>query len=180
MSDEPAHATHSVPRRLARFAVGFALAAAFYLLLIDTTSLPELYAGAAIALLGAAGFATAHEQQRSEPSFRGAWLLRAWWALARVPGDCVRLAEELAAQLLTRRRERGVLRAVPFRHGGQDSSVDIGRRAATELLGSLAPNTIVIGVDPGTDLLLVHQLRRSGGRDQIDVLGLGDAAEARK
>jgi hypothetical protein len=165
--------THRLARRLARVGVGFALAAVLYLLLVDTTSLPELYAGAAIVLLAALGFGAAREQQRREASFRAAWLPRVWSAVARIPGDALRLVWELVAQLLSRRRRRGVLRAVPFRHGGDDSGVEIGRRAATELLGSLAPNTIVIGVDPDTDLLLVHQLRRSGGREQIDVLRLG-------
>jgi hypothetical protein len=40
-------------------------------------------------------------------------------------------------------------------------------------LGSLAPNTIVIGIDDERDLMLVHQLRRDGGRDELDVLELG-------
>jgi hypothetical protein len=43
----------------------------------------------------------------------------------------------------------------------------------TEIVGSLAPNTIVIGVDADSGLLLVHQLRRNGDRDDIDVLELG-------
>ncbi|MCW3018653.1 MAG: hypothetical protein JWN10_961, partial [Solirubrobacterales bacterium] len=52
-----------------------------------------------------------------------------------------------------------------------DSARDAGRRALAESFGSLAPNTIVIGVDPERDLLLVHQLRGGGGR--VDVLELG-------
>ncbi len=165
--------SHPLPRRLARLAAGFALAATLYLLLVDTTSLPELYSGAAVAVLGALGFGAAREQQRREASFRLAWLPRVWTAVSRIPGDVLRLAWELVAQLFSRQPQRGTLRAVPFRHGGEQSGVAIGRRATAELLGSLAPNTIVIGVDPDTDLLLVHQLRRSGGREQIDVMGLG-------
>jgi hypothetical protein len=42
-----------------------------------------------------------------------------------------------------------------------------------ESLGSFAPNTIVIGIDPDRERILVHQLRASGGRDAIDVLELG-------
>lgn len=61
---------------------------------------------------------------------------------------------------------------MPFRGGG-DGSDDVGRRALAEGLGSLAPNTIVIGIDGENDLLLVHQLHRSGGREQLDVLELG-------
>ena len=48
-----------------------------------------------------------------------------------------------------------------------------GRRALAESLGSLAPNTIVIGVDPERKLLLVHQLHARADRDELDVLRLG-------
>jgi hypothetical protein len=49
----------------------------------------------------------------------------------------------------------------------------VGRSALAESLGSFAPNTIVIGVDPERELILGHQLRRTGGDEAIDVLGLG-------
>lgn len=49
----------------------------------------------------------------------------------------------------------------------------MGKRALAESLGSFAPNTIVIGVDAERELLLGHQLRRSGGDDSIDVMKLG-------
>jgi hypothetical protein len=76
------------------------------------------------------------------------------------------------AQLVTRRRFQGVLRAIPFEHGGPERPRDAGRRALAQALGSFAPNTIVVGIDPETNLMLAHQLRRSGGADMIDVLDL--------
>lgn len=42
-----------------------------------------------------------------------------------------------------------------------------------ESLGSFAPNTIVLGIDPERGLILVHQLHPQGGRDELDVLELG-------
>jgi hypothetical protein len=62
---------------------------------------------------------------------------------------------------------------VPFACG-DDEAREIGRRALAESLGSFAPNTIIIGVDPERELLLGHQLRRRGGSEAIDILGLGD------
>ncbi|HLH15186.1 MAG TPA: hypothetical protein VKV16_10390, partial [Solirubrobacteraceae bacterium] len=62
--------------------------------------------------------------------------------------------------------------AVPFRFGDPENPRDAGRRALAEALGSLAPNTIILGVDPESGLILAHQLRRSGGSETIDVLGL--------
>jgi hypothetical protein len=157
--------------RAASLAGGFVLAGALYIVLIDTTSLPELYTGAAIALLAAIGFVAAREQERPEPSVRVAWLLRVWRPLAQIPPDVVRLTAELAAQILAPRARRGTLRAVAFEHGGETRPA-VGRRALTELAGSLAPNTIVIGVDAESDLLLVHQLRRSGEPSSLDPMGL--------
>ncbi len=55
----------------------------------------------------------------------------------------------------------------------KETPQDVGRRALTEWLGSLAPNTIVIGIDTKRDLLLVHQLHREGEPDDVDPLGLG-------
>jgi hypothetical protein len=89
-----------------------------------------------------------------------------------IPRQIVWVSWQAMAQAVAPREARGSLRAVPFRAGGDDSS-DAGRRALAEGLGSLAPNTIVIGVDGERDLLLVHQLHRRGGREQLDVLELG-------
>jgi hypothetical protein len=88
-----------------------------------------------------------------------------------VAPDTVLLSGAAIAQLRHRKRERGQFRAIPFKAG--TSEHDRGRFALTEIVGSLAPNTIVIGVDAESALLLVHQLRRNGGRDDIDVLELG-------
>jgi multisubunit Na+/H+ antiporter MnhE subunit len=153
--------------------MGLLVSGALYLLLIDTTSLPELYVGAAISLLAALGFEAAREQGAAEASAALRWLLRAWRPLARIPPDVARLAVEAIAQVISPRPRRGSFRAVPFSHGDPASGRDSGRRALSEAAGSLAPNTIVIGIDPDRDLLLVHQLRRQGDRSSIDVMGLG-------
>jgi hypothetical protein len=158
-------------RRIAITLAGFALAGGFYLLLVDTTSLPELCVLVAVALLAAVAFETSREQGFPEARFSPAWLKRGWRAIVRVPVDAAVLCREAIAQLRHRERVRGEFRAVPFRSG--ESEHDRGRLALTEIVGSLAPNTIVIGIDPDTELLLVHQLRRSGSRDQLDVLELG-------
>jgi hypothetical protein len=158
-------------RRLALTLAGFALAGAFYLLLIDTTSSPEIYVLIAVALLAAAAFEASREQGFPEARFRPRSLARAWRAVVRIPLDAGLLCKEAFAQLRQRRRSRGQFRAIPFRAGNGER--DRGRYALTEIVGSLAPNTIVIGVDADSDLLLVHQLRRNGDRADIDVLGLG-------
>ena len=158
-------------RRLGLTLAGFVLAGAFYLLLVDTASLPELYVLVAVALIATVAFEAAREQGFPEARFSLRWLRRSWRAVVRVPLDTGLLCREALAQLTQRKRTRGQFRAIPFKAGTSES--DRGRYALTEIVGSLAPNTIVIGVDADNDLLLVHQLRRQGDRDDIDVLELG-------
>jgi hypothetical protein len=157
-------------RLLAAGAFGTALAAAFYLLLIDTVSTPELYAGCGVVLLAGAAFVAAREEAFPQ-AIKPQWLLRSWRALAGLPLHIVLVCRDAIAQPFARTRSRGQFRTVPFRCGEAPS--DRGRRALAEWLGSFAPNTIVIGVDTEHELLLVHQLHRRGDGDELDVMELG-------
>src|SRR5436190_8196267 len=127
-----------------------------YFALVDTRQPPELFLGSIVAAAGA----TAAMAVRAARSLRGSLdpsLLRvvpaALWSLVTETGVVLGF---LAGRLAGRRR-RGRFRTAPFRAGG-DGPRDVARRAMTESLGSLGPNTIVIGVDPDRDLLLVHDL----------------------
>jgi hypothetical protein len=159
-------------RSLAGCMLGVVLAAAFYMVLIDTVDLPEIYAGTGAVLLAGAGYEAARRQGVAEARVSPGWVARGWRVILSIPRQIMWVSWQAFAQLVAPRQTRGTLRAVPFRAGGEGSP-DIGRRALAEGLGSLAPNTIVIGIDGEHDLLLVHQLHRSGGREQLDVLDLG-------
>lgn len=159
-------------RRIAAWAVGWTVAAAFYLLLIDITDLPELIVGAGAAVLAATGFELAREQHILEASVRIRWLARLRRPLAKVPTDVAFLVADAIRQLVRPSSARGEFRAVAFEAGGE-RRLQVGRRALAESAGSFAPNTIIVGVDPERGLVLGHQLRRSGGREAIDLLRLG-------
>jgi multisubunit Na+/H+ antiporter MnhE subunit len=159
-------------RRALTALAGVVIGGAFYLLLIDTVSLPELYAGAGATLLAGIAYEISREQGFAEASISPAWFARGWRVVVRVPVHVALVSREALAQLFTLRQRRGVFRAVPFEAGG-DGSRAAGRRAITEALGSLAPNTIVIGIDPDRNLLLVHQLYKQGDREELDPMGLG-------
>jgi hypothetical protein len=151
---------------------GAVLGGGFYLLLIDTTSLPELYVLAGVAVACGAAFAVGHESEFVEARIRLRWLLRVGRLARRIPLDIGLVCREALVQLAAPRPARGVFRAAAFGAVEADPS-DTGRRALVESLGSVAPNTIVVGVDCERGLLLVHQLRRQGEPGQLDVLGLG-------
>jgi hypothetical protein len=165
----------SGPRALARHLVGWALgwvfAGALYLLLIDTISLPELLVGAGGVTLAATAFELTREHSALDAGFRGSWLARVYRPLLNVPRDIVWVSLEAMRQLARRDAQRGEFRSARFRCGAQER--ESAREALAESLGSFAPNTIVIGVDLHRELILVHQLRVSGGREAIDVLELG-------
>lgn len=152
--------------------VGALIGGAFYLLLIDTTSLPELYVLAGVAAAGGVAFAIGREQEFVEARIAPRWLLALGRLPRRIGADIVLVCREAVAQLFSPRRTRGVFRAVAFR-AVQATPQATGRRAMVESLGSVAPNTIIVGVDAERGLLLVHQLRRQGDADDLDPLRLG-------
>jgi multisubunit Na+/H+ antiporter MnhE subunit len=161
-----------MPRRALAWSAGWALAAALYLVLVDTTDLPELIVGAAIAILAATGLELAREQHIVGQVLRSGWLARAYRPIVRAPADVAAVSLVALRQLARPRPVRGQFRAVPFRRG-EDETLDAGRQALAEALGSFAPNTIVVGIDSERELILAHQLRRGGGPEAVDPLGLG-------
>ncbi len=171
MSDPPRSRT--IIRRAAAWAAGWTFAGALYLLLIDTTSLPELIVGAGAAALAATGFELARQQQTvAGLSARLRWMGRLHRPLLTAPADIAAVSLLAFRQLIRPKQVNGTFRAVPFRCG-PEHDVETGRRALAEAFGSFAPNTIIVGVDVDRDLILGHQLRHTGGPEAIDVLGLG-------
>jgi hypothetical protein len=159
-------------RRVRPWIIVWTAAGALYLLLIDITDLPELIVGAGAAAIAATAFELARGERIGgdiRPTLR--WFARAHRPLLKVPSDVAALSLIALRQLIHPRPVNGEFRAVPFPCGDQEH--EFGRRALAESLGSFAPNTIVVGVDVDRELILGHQLRPGGGREAIDVLGLG-------
>ncbi len=159
-------------RRISIVSIGVVLGGAFYLQLIDTTSLPELYVLAGVALACGIGFQLAREQGFVEARILPWWLVRSWRLVIRIPGDVAIVCGEALAQLVHPRPVRGEFRVARW---GANEPVPghTGRRALAETVGSVAPNTIVVGVDADDGLFIVHQLRRHGGPEDLDVTRLG-------
>lgn len=144
-----------------RLIVAWSACFALWLLLVDTVSAAELALGALAAALGALAAALVEREEgpRSVRAPDVLPLLRA--ALVRLPADLWLLARELM--------RRGRHRSGGF-HRVQLAAVD-AHRTPVELLGSLAPNTIVLGVDED-GFAVVHQLAAHAGERRT----LGQAA----
>lgn len=160
--------------RLAR--VGFWLlewvfAAAIWMLLVDTSKLPEVAAGAFVATVAATWMELVRGQRIARLSIHPGFIAPAWRPLLGAVRDIGRLTLAVLRQLVEREPVRGRVVAIPFAHGA-DEPRDNGRRAAAQALGSLAPNTIVIGVDPDGDRLIAHQLVLTGAPEDLDPLHL--------
>lgn len=151
----------------------WAFAAALYLLLIDTTDLPELIVGGVAAALAATGSELARQQRVVGESLRLGWLRRLYRPLLRVPLDIAQVSAAAVKQLVRPRPRVGEFRTVKFTCHG-DERRDDGRAALAIAAGSFAPNTMVVGVDHERDLMLVHQLHVSDSADTVDLLELGE------
>jgi multisubunit Na+/H+ antiporter MnhE subunit len=126
---------------------------ALYLSQVSAWDVEELTAGAAGGALAAALLASIGRCSDAKFGLRWRWfLLLAQRLPGRALADCA-----VVFQALRRRRVSGEFRAVPFdiEHLKRTDST---RRALVIAGVSVAPNSLVITVDPKRDRLLVHQL----------------------
>jgi multisubunit Na+/H+ antiporter MnhE subunit len=144
--DRPRH-----PGAVRAWLIWWALLAALWLALVDTVVVPELVAGAVAAAVAATGAVIVRSQRRLLLRPRLAWIRYAGGPLRRTLTDLVPLARAL------RRRGGGAIVEVPYGAVGDDPGA-AAHRVFTQALGSLAPNTLVVGVDRERRVLLVHQL----------------------
>ena len=138
-------------RRIAAWLSWFGALIVLWLLLVGTVKEVERIAGLVAAAIGA----TAAEVVRSQGLLRyrveARWLPAALKGLVRVVPDFVRLVVAIP------RQPRGSFRRLAFPTGGT-RDIDRGRRAWATVIGSLAPNRLVVDVDPETGEALVHDL----------------------
>lgn len=159
-------------RKTSIVAIGVLIGGSFYLLLIDTVSLPEVYVLAGVALACGLLFEFSREHGFEEARIAPRMLAGVWRLAVKIPVDIGLLIREAIAQLAHPQASRGAFRAVRF--GATERTPEAtGRRALTEALGSVSPNTLVLGVDCERGRLIVHQLRRQGSAEDLDVLRLG-------
>ena len=147
------------------------LAFALWMVHVDSPKLPEIVAGVIVATVAATGTELARGQRVAGIAVRPSFLAHAWRVVLRALPDIGRLIAAAFSQSVRPRAARGRVVALRFPHGGEEPEEN-GRRALAQALGSLAPNTIVVGVDPERGRLIAHQLVPTGDPDELDSLGL--------
>jgi hypothetical protein len=141
------------------FVVWWVLLTVLYWLLVFKTEPAELIAGAICGAISAAGA----ELVRTHGSVH--IVLPDWRflpAVAALPRQTIRdtaLLTGVVWRVVVRGEEvRGRFLSQPFAGARGKSPEAAGKRAAAKLVGSVAPNTLVVGFAPDKDLVLLHQL----------------------
>ena len=147
--------------------------AVVWMWLEDTVVLANLIDGAVAAAVGATGTTLVYAARLVAFDPRARWALRLWRPLAQFGPDLWTLVAVLLRAMRGGERAPGALRAVRFELAGGPGEVS-ARCALASVVGSFAPNTIVLGVDVEEELILVHQLvPQLEDRTSVDPLGLG-------
>jgi multisubunit Na+/H+ antiporter MnhE subunit len=160
-----------VVRAAGFWVLAWVASAALWLALTDSLRVEELLAGVVVAALAATGVEVVRRQRVATQALRPGLAMRAPIVLLRAVPDIGRLVRAAFAQLIRREPVRGRTVAMPFGHT-DDEPDERARRAIAVGFGSIAPNTIVIGVDPEGGRLLVHQLEPTGNAADLDPMRL--------
>jgi multisubunit Na+/H+ antiporter MnhE subunit len=131
----------------------WALLGGLWMLLVDTVSTAEVLCAVAVAVVGVLATRLVFESGSARMRMTASFAVAVVRQLARVPRDLWLLFVVLA-RALAGRRHPGRFHQIPLEL--PVSAAGNARRAGIELAGSLAPNTIVLGVDEQG--VVVHQL----------------------
>jgi multisubunit Na+/H+ antiporter MnhE subunit len=158
--------------RGARFwLIAFVFAFAVWMVHDDSAKRPEVVAGLGVAAIAATATELVRRQRVAGIAIRPVFLKRVATLLPSAIRDCAALTRLAFAQLLRPQASRGRTVSVSFPHRGDEPDQN-GRRAVGQALGSFAPSTIVIGMDPDQGVVIAHQLGGSGKPSELDPLGL--------
>lgn len=149
---------------------------AFYPLWIvfaGTFAVHELSIGIIATLLAAAGMIVVSYQypSRFSPTMKdllSLWRLP-WYVLSRTWEVFLVAAQDL----LGSKRAESVFRVVRFDARTKENPHATARRTLAAVYTTVAPNFIVLGINPSDQKLLFHQIRRSGVSKMTQELGAG-------
>jgi multisubunit Na+/H+ antiporter MnhE subunit len=154
----PRRQERDVPRarRVATWLGWWAVLMSLWLLLVDTIAMAELLAGSGAAAIAATLVELAEHQAAVRNRVRAEWIASA----RNIPVEVLRdtwLVLRVAVGCLGGRRPASAFHVVPVRAGGDDPE-DATHRAVLTLGTSLSPNSVVLGVDPESGLMVLHRL----------------------
>ncbi|MGH3124412.1 MAG: Na+/H+ antiporter subunit E [Streptosporangiaceae bacterium] len=165
-------------RRAGAWLAWWVLLMSFWVILDDSIALDELLAGAGAAALAAFVVELVSYQAAVRVRMRIEWLARAVELPGQVAGDTGIVFAALWRRLAHGEQPPSGFRILPARYG-DDTAAGLTRRAL--LIGgkSIAPNSVVLGIDKDRDVMVIHQLAVQDGPvvSKGPVVSEGEAAE---
>ncbi len=159
LTGEPRERQRDLPvaRRVGAWLVWWVLMMSFWVMIDDSISTDELLAGAGAAVLAAFFAELVTHQAAARFRMRIEWLVPSLRLPGQVVRDMVIVYRALWRRLVHGEQPPSAFLELPARFG-DDSPEGVTRR--TLLIGgtSLAPNTFVLGIDKGRDVMVVHRL----------------------
>ena len=150
-----------VARRIGSWVVWWVLMMAFWVAIDDSINFDELLAGAGAAALAALLAELVSYQAATRFRMRVEWLVPALKLPGEVVRDMVVVYGALWRRLVRDEQPPSAIIELPARFG-DDSPEGVTRRVLLIAGTSVAPNTFVLGLDSGTNVMVVHQLVASG------------------
>ena len=148
--------------RIGAWLLWWVLLMSLWVMLDDSLATDELLAGAGAAALAALVAELASYQAATRFRMRIRWLVPALRLPAQVVRDMVIVYAALWRRLARGEQPASAFVTEPVRFG-DDTPAGVTRRVL--LIGgrSVAPNAFALGIDPGTETMVLHQLVAEGG-----------------
>jgi multisubunit Na+/H+ antiporter MnhE subunit len=159
LAGEPRDRKHyqSGPARAGAWLIWWVLLMSLWIMLDDSLATDELLAGAGAAALAALVAEVASYQAATRFRMRIRWLVPALRLPGQVAVDMVIVYAALWRRLVRGKQPNSAFVTEPVRFG-DDTPAGVTRRVL--LIGgrSVAPNAFALGIDPGTETMVLHQL----------------------
>jgi multisubunit Na+/H+ antiporter MnhE subunit len=164
LAGEPRERKYHQPRvaRVGAWLVWWVLLMSLWVMLDDSLATDELLAGAAAAAIAAVVAEVASYQAATRFRMRIKWLVPALGLPWQVVRDMVIVYAALWRRLTRGEQPDSAFVTEPVR-SGDDTPAGVTRRVLLIGARSLAPNAFALGIDPGTETMILHQLVVKGG-----------------
>ena len=164
LAGEPRERKHRRPgvARIGAWLVWWVLLMSLWIMLDDSLATHELLAGAGAAALAALVAELATYQAAARFQVRIEWLVPALRLPGRVISDMVTVSAVLWRRLARGEQPDSRFVTEPVRFG-DDTPAGVTRRVLLIGARSLAPNAFALGIDAGTETMVLHQLVPKGG-----------------
>jgi multisubunit Na+/H+ antiporter MnhE subunit len=152
----------SGPARAGAWLAWWVLLMSLWIMLDDSLAIDELLAGAGAAALAALVAELASYQAATRFRMRIKWLVPALRLPGQVAVDMVTVYAALWRRLARGEQPDSAFVTEPVRFG-DDTPAGVTRRVLLIGARSVAPNAFALGIDPGTETMILHQLVVKGG-----------------